>query len=143
MYRLQLRLSELPSQGVLEALLDVLASHNARWYLRQWMARRTPPSSAAQAGVRWHPDAPATEAVFQDAPLVFAQRWASCGPIAAIAVGHARALEQLRGMPPGRARALHRLLLLPQDRVDAQRQWHAYHLAGHRLIDPTTHMRRR
>ncbi|MCA9707606.1 MAG: hypothetical protein KDK70_17270 [Myxococcales bacterium] len=142
MYQLQLRLCELPGQGVLEAMLDVLASHNAGWYLRQWMAYREPPRSAAEAGVRWHPDAPATEAVFQDAPLVFARRWASCGPIAAVAVGYARALDQLRGMPAPRTRDLHRVVLLPQGRVHAQRQWHAYHLAGHRLIDPTAHMRR-
>ena len=142
MYQLELRISELPGQGVLEALLDVLANHNASWYLRQWLAYREPPGSAAAAGVRWHPDAPGTEAIFQDAPLVFARRWASCGPIAAIAVGYARALDQMRGVPAPRTRDTHRVVLLPQGRLDAQRQWHAYHLAGHRLIDPTAHMRR-
>ncbi|MEX1365184.1 MAG: hypothetical protein AB1Z98_18800 [Nannocystaceae bacterium] len=143
MYQVALRLSEPPSQTVLEAMLDVLASHNARWYLRQWRSRREPPGSAAAAGVRWQPDAPATEAIFQDAPLTFSRRWASCGPIAAIAVGYARALEQLRGLAEPSVSEMHRVVLLPQGSLRAQRQWHAYHLAGQRLIDPTALMRRR
>ncbi len=142
MYHVGLRLSDLPSQGVLEGLLDVLADHNCRWYLRQWIALREPPPSAAAAGVRWHPDPPAIQATFQDAPLVFARRWASCGPIAAIDVGYARALAQLRGATAPMTRDEHRVVLLPQGRLHDQRQWHAYHLAGHRLIDPTAHMRR-
>jgi hypothetical protein len=141
-YQVGLRLAELPSQGVLEGLLEVLADHNCRWYLRQWIARREPPPSAAAAGVRWHPDAPATEAVFQDAALVFARHWASCGPIAAISVGYSRALDQLRGVPAVRARDEHRVVLLPQGPPNLRPQWHAYHLAGHRLIDPTALMRR-
>ena len=142
MYQVSLRLAELPSQGVLEGLLEVLADHNCRWYLRQWIARQRPPHSAAAAGVRWRPDVPATEAIFEDAPLVFQRRWASCGPIAAVAVGHARALDQLRGVPAVRAREEHRVVLLPQGPLHRRRQWHAYHLAGHRLIDPTALMRR-
>ncbi len=142
MYQLALRLTQSPGQGVLEGLLDVLADHNCRWYLRQWSAYREPPSSAVMAGVRWHPDAPATEAVFQDAPLVFGRRWASCGPIAAISVGHARAEEQLRGFSAPGSRDRHRVVLLPQGRLGRQRQWHAFHLAGHQLYDPTAQMRR-
>ncbi|MCX4239174.1 hypothetical protein [Paraliomyxa miuraensis] len=142
MYQVSLRLAEIPSQSVLEGMLDVLAEHNCRWYLRQWAAHREPPSSAAAAGVRWHPDAPAVEAVFQDAPLVFARKWASCGPIAAVSVGHARALDQLRGVVAARTRDEHRVVLLSQDALGRGRQWHAYHLAGHRLIDPTERMRR-
>lgn len=143
MYQVALRLSEPPSQTVLEAMLDVLASHNARWYLRRWRTGHEPPPSAAAAGVRWQPDAPATEAIFQDAPLVFARRWASCGPIAAVAVGHARALDRLRGVPQSRTHQIHRVVLLPQGHLRTERQWHAYHLAGSRLVDPTAHMRRR
>lgn len=142
MYQVGLRLSELPSQGVLEGLLDVLAARNASWYLREWIALRDPPASAAAAGVRWHPDEPATNAVFQDVALVFGRRWASCGPIAAISVGYARALAQVRGTAAPRARDMHRVVLLPEGRIGGKRQWHAYHLAGHRLLDPTKGMRR-
>ncbi len=142
MYQVGLTLSQLPSRSVLEAMLDVLASHNARWYLRQWIAFREPPTSAAAAGVRWHPDRLATHAMFQDAALVFSRRWASCGPIAAITVGYARALDLLRGVPGPRTPDAHRVVLLPQGRRGGERQWHAYHLAGSRLIDPTAHMRR-
>jgi len=127
---------------VLESLLNVLAWRNASWFLSEWMAYREPPANAADAGVRWHPDAPATQAVFQDAALVFARRWASCGPIAAISVGYAQALDQLRGVATPRTRDQHRVVLLPQGRLHEERQWHAYHLAGHRLINPTAHMRR-
>ncbi len=142
MYQVGLRLSDSPSQSTLEGMLDVLASHNARWYLREWIGLREPPASAAAGGVRWQPDGPAVAAAFQDAPIVFARRWASCGPIAAISVGYARALDQLRGVAAPRTRDLHRVVLLPHGCIGGGRQWHAYHLAGHRLIDPTAHMRR-
>lgn len=143
MYQIALQLSEPPSQTLLEAMLNALAAHDARWYLAQWRARREPPPSAVAGRVRWLPDAPATNAVFQDAAQVFARRQASCGPIAAIAVGYARALEQWRGVPASHANEMHRVVLLPQGPLRARRQWHAYHLAGARLIDPTAHMRRR
>ncbi len=142
MYQVALRLTQSPGQGVLEGLLDTLADHNCRWYLRQWASYRDPPSGAASAGVRWSPDSPATQAFFEDAPMVFRRRWASCGPIAAIAVGYARALAQLHGSSAPRSRDAHRVLLLPRGRVGGGRQWHAFHLAGHQLVDPTAHMRR-
>ncbi|MCH9686024.1 MAG: hypothetical protein K0V04_31605 [Deltaproteobacteria bacterium] len=142
MYQVILQLSELPGQGLLEGVLNVLAEHNCRWYLRQWATYRDPPGDPTRAGVRWRPDAPGMEALFQDAPIVFRRRWASCGPIAAISVGYARAVERLRGMSAPRSRDLHRVVLLPQGRVRGGRQWHAYHLANHQLVDPTRHMRR-
>ena len=62
MYEVGLRLAQTPSRYLLEALLDALAWHNAGWYLEQWEARQRPPKSAAAAGVRWTPDAPAVSA---------------------------------------------------------------------------------
>ena len=142
MYEVGLRLAQTPSRYVLEALLDALAWHNAGWYLEQWEARRRPPKSAAAAGVRWTPDAPAVSAEFQDAPLVFEHGWASCGPIAAIAVGYARAVDRLRGGSLEHAHHTHRVVLRPQGRPGREQQWHAYHQAGERLVDPTATMRR-
>ena len=142
MYDIALRLSEAPSQYTLEALLDALAWHNAHWYLRRWGVGEMPPASAAAAGVRWEPDAPSLSAAFQDAPMVFSRGWASCGPIAAVSVGYARAVERLRGVAIEQSHDNHRVVLLSQNPGGRERLWHAYHLARHRLVDPTAAMRR-
>lgn len=142
MYQVGLRLAQTPSRYVLEALLDALAWHNASWYLEQWEARRQPPPSAAAAGVRWTPDTPAVSAEFQDAPLVFERGWASCGPIAAIAVGYARAADRLRGVSLPQAHQDHTVVLRLHGPPGREQQWHAYHQAGQRLVDPTATMRR-
>ena len=142
MYLVGLRISQTPSRYVLEALLDALAWHNAQWFLEQWDAGRTPPKSAAAAGVRWTPDTPAVSAEFQDAPLVFERGWASCGPIAAITVGYARAADRARGVSLEDTHHTHRVVLRLQGRPGPQQQWHAYHQAGARLVDPTATMRR-
>jgi hypothetical protein len=133
-----LLLGATPTRLFLEALLDTIAEANREWYLEQWGLGRDPPRSARDAGVTWQPDRPDTRAIFQDAPTVFAQRFASCGPIAAITVGHDRARDQMDGWGLEAARARRRVVLRPQGRDS----WHAFVQTDKGLDDPTRGMKR-
>lgn len=138
-YQVLFQLGDTPSRPVLEALLEALSERNRLWYLQSWIDQGNPPRSALEAGVIWRPDRPGTFAVFQDAPVVFTQKVASCGPIAAIMVGHARAQAQLSGASLEAVRARHRVVLRP---LRGPNEWHAWHAVGKKLVDPTVGMRR-
>lgn len=137
-HRILFLLDRTPERPVLEVLLDALAEANRLWYLEQWKARRDPPASAREAGVRWRPDRPDVQAVFEDAPTVFSQGVASCGPIAAITVGHARARDQLDGFSIEAAQVQSRVVL----RSQMPGVWHALAQLGTTMVDPTKGMKR-
>lgn len=130
---------DVPTRPVLEALLEALAERNRFWFLQQWIDQAEPPRSAVEAGVIWRPDRPGTFAILQDAPTVFTQKVASCGPIAAISVGHARAQAQMDGASLEAVRARHRVVLQP---LRGPNEWHAFHADGKKLTNPTTGMRK-
>ncbi|MCH9682961.1 MAG: hypothetical protein K0V04_16110 [Deltaproteobacteria bacterium] len=136
MHAVAIHLAGPPSEAVLEELLDLLASMNCLWFLERWSKGQRPPRSAAEAGVVWTPDSPSTSAVFEAAPVVFQQGAASCGPIAAIKVGHARAVERIAGRSPEAVRQRHRVELVKQ----RPRYWHAMHRSPWGLHNPTEGM---
>lgn len=127
-YGLTLHLAELPDRRLLEQVLEVLAEQNARWYLLHPDA-----PTPRQAGVRWVPDRPSTDAVFDVVPRLLERGEGSCGPIAAAAVGYHRAVERRAGRPVATTQARHRVAL----RAIGPRLWHAYHQAPWGLVDPT------
>lgn len=74
------------SSPFVEGLVAALGEHDALWYSRHPGA-----PSPQQAGVRWRPDAPASEFVVLDAATLLAAGIGSCGSIAAAQYGWLRA----------------------------------------------------
>lgn len=133
-----MQLHETPDEATLATLLELVADLNAQWFLEEWASGRWPPSSCRAAGVLYRPDALALAVTLATAPIVFAEKVASCGPIAAVSVGQARAAEAANGLPYAETRQRHRIHLAPQ----RDRYWHAMHRTPTGLFDATEGMRR-
>lgn len=132
-----LHLHDIPDAALLAQLLEALAEANAAWFISEWAQGRRPPNTAREARVLYRPDEPSRSVTFATAPLVFRQGVASCGPIAAISVGQARAAEVVGGHTWASARQRHRVELVPQRRL----YWHAVHRTPTGIVDPTRGMR--
>lgn len=136
-YGLCLRIHTAPGSALLRRVLELATDLNARWYIEEWAARRRPPTSCREAGVRYRPDAPATRSAIATVPIVLADGVASCGSVAAVSAGHARALDVARGLGWEEAARRHGVVLVPRGR----RYWHAVVRAPTGFFDPTKGMK--
>ena len=116
------------------ALLDAATWANARFVL----SNRGEPCCVDCAALAYVPDEPAREVVVRTGAALLARRRASCGELAALAAGIARAAALAQGRSPDDARRVAWVELEQQSPV----LWHAVcRYADGRTYDPAAEKR--